>query len=309
MTTARTITPDVPIAAVVGKFGLRLRQHGRELVGPCPRCGGRDRFAVNAAKGVWNCRGCARGGDAIDLVRHVKGCSFKEAVAVLNRSTVTSHPSGRRDSGIQEQRFASDGHAALDYVGQIWDQAGLLGLEAAAYFERRGIDIDAVPEHGGLRWHVRCPWERGTKPCVIARYTTAIGNEPRGIWRRPIDGSRPKALGPTAGCVIRLWPDDAIDLGLVLGEGVETTLAAATRIEHRGTLLQPAWAAGSAGNMAKFPVFAGIEALTLLVDNDESDAGQRAADECAARWEAARGEVTLLTPTISNADFNNLVLA
>ena len=44
----------------------------------------------------------------------------------------------------------------------------------------------------------------------------------------------------------------------MLGEGVETTLAAATRIEHRGTLLQPAWAAGSAGNMAKFPVLTGI---------------------------------------------------
>ena len=94
----------------------------------------------------------------------------------------------------------------------------------------------------------------------------------------------------------------------MLGEGIETTLAAATRIEHRGTLLQPAWAAGSAGNMAKFPVLCGVNSLTLLVDNDESGAGQRAADECAAQWETRGREVTWLTPNISNADFNNLVL-
>jgi hypothetical protein len=145
---------------------------------------------------------------------------------------------------------------------------------------------------------------------VIGRYSDAISNTPRGIWRRPIDGSsKPKALGPTAGCVIRLWPDDAVEQALVLGEGVETTLAAATRIQHRGTLLQPAWAAGSTANMASFPVLSGIEALTLLIDNDANGAGQRAGEECGARWEAAGVKPTLLTPTIAGADFNNVVLA
>jgi putative DNA primase/helicase len=107
--------------------------------------------------------------------------------------------------------------------------------------------------------------------------------------------------------VIRLWPDDAVETGLVLGEGVETTLAAATRIEHRGTLLQPAWAAGSAGNISSFPVLSGIEALTILVDNDA--AGERAADQCRARWGAVSREVTLLKPNIANTDFNDVVLS
>ena len=92
----------------------------------------------------------------------------------------------------------------------------------------------------------------------------------------------------------------------MLGEGVESTLSAAICIEHQETLLQPAWAAGSAGNMAKFPVPSGIEALTILVDHDESGAGQRAADECASRWEAF-ADVTLLTPTILNSDFNDWI--
>ena len=298
---ARRHTPDLPIEAVVAKFGLKLRQQGRELVGPCPRCGGRDRFAVNPSKQLWNCRGCGRGGDALDLVRHVDGCSYREAVRAFEGERV-----GRRVAPMA--RVIDDDRRSLDFAEQIWGQTTELTPPAMAYFERRGIPIDGVPDQGGLRWHPNSPWESGTKPCIIGRYTTAIGNEPRGIWRRPIDRSKPKAIGPTSGCVIRLWPDDAVEQAIVLGEGIETTLAAATRIEHRGTLLQPAWAAGSAGNMAKFPVLCGVNSLTLLVDNDESGAGQRAADECAAQWETGGREVTLLTPNISNADFNNLVL-
>jgi phage/plasmid primase-like uncharacterized protein len=304
------LVSDVPMADTVVRLGLQLRCQGRELVGPCPRCGGRDRFAVNLGKEVWNCRGCSRGGDAIELVRHVRGCSFREAVTFLDCGAAPApRPFVPRTGGTLDRSTAND-RASLDYAGKIWDQADPLGQEAIGYFERRAIDVDAVlPSHGGLRWHPRCPWEGGTRPCILGRYTTAVCNQQRGIWRRPVDGSKPKALGPTTECVIRLWPDDAVEAGLVLGEGVETTLAAATRIAHRGTLLQPAWAAGSAGGMARFPVLPGVQALTLLVDNDESRAGQRAADECAARWEAADREVTLLEPNVSSADFNDLVLA
>ena len=113
-------------------------------------------------------------------------------------------------------------------------------------------------------------------------------------------------LGPSAGCVVRLWPDEAVTTGLVLGEGIETTLAAATCIEHRGTRLAPAWAACSAGAMAKFPILPGVEALTLLVDNDESGAGQRAAAECSSRWTSAGRDVFRLMPTITGQDFADL---
>jgi putative DNA primase/helicase len=64
--------------------------------------------------------------------------------------------------------------------------------------------------------------------------------------------------------------------------------------------------------MRVFPVPAGIDALTLLVDNDEPDdrgrrAGQEAAQECKERQEAAGREVTLLTPGIPGADFNDMM--
>src|SRR5262249_30963569 len=118
---------------------------------------------------------------------------------------------------------------------------------------------------------------------------------------------RPRTLGAVAGCVIRLWPDDAVGAGLVLGEGVETTLAAALHITHRKTLLQPAWAAGCADGMKNFPVLPGVESITLLVDHDQNGVGQDAAAECARRWVDAGREVIRLTPRGLGADFNDIV--
>jgi hypothetical protein len=146
---------------------------------------------------------------------------------------------------------------------------------------------------------------------LIALWTDITTGEPRAIHRRPISVAGKnedvwKALGPSSGCVIRLWCDEHVTHGLVLGEGVETTLAAATRIEHRATLLQPAWAAGDAGHLRQFPVLAGIEAMTLLVDLEESGDGQKAAAECARRWQAAGREITRLTPRIPGQDFADI---
>jgi phage/plasmid primase-like uncharacterized protein len=311
----------VPIEDELARRGFHLR--GRiERAGPCPVCGGTNRFSINTQKQLWNCRGCGKGGDVIDLVQHIDGCDFNAACTTLigERKRCTPQPKTvskarkspvnqltpepatvtGRDSGEDEQR-------KLEQADAIWRATQPLGPEAIDYFGRRGIDIDMVPRRGGLRFHPRCPWQGDTVACIVGRFTGAIDCKLRGIWRRPLNGMKPKALGPMAGCVIRLWPDAAVEYGLVLGEGVETTLAAATLIRHRGTLLQPAWAACSAGNMESFPMLSGIDALTLLVDNDATGTGQKVAAECAARWSAAGREVTRLTPKKTGTDFNDLV--
>ena len=33
-----------------------LRRAGAEWVGPCPSCGGQDRFSISLRKGTWHCR-------------------------------------------------------------------------------------------------------------------------------------------------------------------------------------------------------------------------------------------------------------
>ena len=225
-------------------------------------------------------------------------------LALADDEAIEVTPVHVEDDGDEERKRRSKQEAA----DRIWRQSyNLAGTAGESYLTRRGIVLDGVPNFGGLRWHPKCPWEGGTAPCVLARFTDAITGEPHGIWRRPVDGGKPKTLGPMRGCVIRLWPDEDVSSVLVLGEGVETTLAAATRFSHHTTLLQPAWAAGSAGNLEDFPVLAGIDALTLLVDHDVNGRGQEAALVCGKRWRDAGREVTLLTPRKLGADFNDLV--
>lgn len=60
-----------------------------EFQGPCPRCGGKDRFAVNRGKGVWNCRGCGEGGrDGIGLAAHVNHLDLRGRAAFLKACSI-----------------------------------------------------------------------------------------------------------------------------------------------------------------------------------------------------------------------------
>jgi hypothetical protein len=63
--------------------GAKLRRSGAEWYGPCPACGGSDRFSVNTAKGIFNCRGAGRGGDVIGLVEYLDACDFIAACTTL----------------------------------------------------------------------------------------------------------------------------------------------------------------------------------------------------------------------------------
>lgn len=275
-------------------------------------------ISLRRKPGVWLDFATDESGDALDLVRGVLGLDtagaldWSRAWLGIERGTgARRRPDGeakRKRDADRAAREAADESERLLRAAAIWDEAKPIArTDGEGYLARRGVFLDDVPDGGGLRWHPTCRWGVGTAPCITARYTDAVTTEPRGIWRRPLTGEKPKSLGPTAGCVIRLWPDDPAEFGLVLGEGVETTLAAATRITHRGTLLRPAWAAGSCGNMAAFPALAGVEALTLLVDHDENGAGQRAAERCARRWNDAGKKVIRLMPGDLGNDFNDLV--
>ena len=65
---AMTILPLGPL--------VRISATG-EYAGPCPACGGTDRFAVNPARGRWLCRGSIGGRDALSLAGHVHGLDLK----------------------------------------------------------------------------------------------------------------------------------------------------------------------------------------------------------------------------------------
>jgi hypothetical protein len=267
----------------------------------CPICGPQHK-GVSAKRKVL--RTWTLGGDRISL--HCARCGLEgwiapEGGSIKNGDAPKNDVTISDDDERKRQRNA-------ELAEKTWRESVPIGAAAESYFLKRGISISHVPGYAGLRFHPLCSWGDLLIACIIGRFTDAVTGEPRGIWRRPIDGQKPRTLGPMKGAVLRLWPDEAVTTGLVLGEGVETTLAAATRIIRRGTMLQPAWASGSADNMATFPALAGVEALTLLVDNDASLTGQEAAEVCARRWRTAGREMTRLISPIVGTDLNDIVM-
>ena len=74
----------VNIGDIARERGLKLDRKG-DYAGPCPRCGGTDRFSISARKGVFICRQCQPkgGGGAIALAMFLDGIGFREAVEVL----------------------------------------------------------------------------------------------------------------------------------------------------------------------------------------------------------------------------------
>src|SRR5262249_52866189 len=106
---------------------------------------------------------------------------------------------------------------------RIWRETySIAGTAGETYHARRGIELTSVPDYGGLRWHPACPWGGGgTRACVVARVTGTVTRGPPGSPRRPVNGDMARTLGAMRGCVIRLWPDELVTTGLVIGEGVE----------------------------------------------------------------------------------------
>ncbi|MEO7863740.1 MAG: primase-helicase zinc-binding domain-containing protein [Nitrospirales bacterium] len=54
--------------------------------GPCPACGGKDRFFCDDQDGLgsWFCRQCTpQAGDGFALIQNVRSCNFKEALTLV----------------------------------------------------------------------------------------------------------------------------------------------------------------------------------------------------------------------------------
>jgi hypothetical protein len=111
----------IDMVAVAQAHGAKLRKSSSDLVGACPVCGtGDDRFAINLRKGVFNCRGCGKGGSgAIDLEMFLGGCEFVEAVKRLTNTTSlgtprrshaeTAEAAARRERENEQYEAAPDG--------------------------------------------------------------------------------------------------------------------------------------------------------------------------------------------------------
>ena len=94
---------ETSILDVARRHGVlnRLKKVGDEYTGPCPLCGGTNRFAINPRKlgkngkhGLFLCRQCREGGDVIDFERFLRGTKFKDAPKDLSGAAIVEEDPG-----------------------------------------------------------------------------------------------------------------------------------------------------------------------------------------------------------------------
>jgi putative DNA primase/helicase len=214
----------------------------------------------------------------------------------------------RQAAALDRERNAERTARAL----RIWDEAvPIVGTLLVSYLRRRAIDELPPGVDGVLRYHPECPWgRRSTRRVMVALFRDVRSDRPVAIHRTTLPDFGPaerRALGPIARAAVKLWRPVPGDF-LVVGEGIETVLSAAS-MRWRGTLLQPAWAATVANNVAGLPIVRGVKRLILLGDNDETGTGQRTALQAYHRWKKAGRDVLILMPNRVGVDFNDIAIA
>jgi hypothetical protein len=253
------------------------------------------------AESHFHCYVCGAHGNQLDWLMRAEGMEREEALGLLDAwDGPRQAPAPVRDDG-----------ARLAFALRLWDQAQpITGTLAARYLaETRRIELAALPAgiDDVLRFHPRCPFGPGNRgPCLLTLMRDARTDAPTGIQRTGLTVDAKKIDRRMLGRIgaVKLWPAGA---QLVIGEGLETVLAAATRIPYEDALLRPAWAALSSEALGQFPLLPSVRRLIILVDHDPP--GKTAASLCAGRYERAGRSAIQLTPDEPGFDFNDVILA
>lgn len=245
--------------------------------GPCPLCGGKDRFRFDDkdGRGTYFCSGCGAG-SGMDLVQKVAGLDFKTAASridVLVGNIRPEKPKAAR-SPQQCRRSSAD----------LWNGANRIspGDPVSLYLENRRVGL---PQNiDSLRYSPTCPVPGGSQCAAMLAKVTGVDGAGVTVHRtfltlagRKAPMERPRAV--MSGTI----PDgSAIRLAihgerLGIAEGIETALAASKRFGL------PVWAAINATMLAKWQPPEGVKAVTIFGDNDVKFGGAAAAYALAHR--------------------------
>lgn len=144
----------------------------KSLAGPCPACGGRDRFSLDLKKDVWNCRGFG-GGRGLKLIQHALQCSYVEAAEVaLGRPRPSRQDAAEYKAAQERMARAREANAASALEAEARRDA-----QQAVYAEQekakaRTIWEGAAPAPGSLA--EMCLRGRNVWPWPAGQVTTPL---------------------------------------------------------------------------------------------------------------------------------------
>jgi DNA primase len=144
--------------------------HGGEWAGPCPFCGGRDRFRVwpnEGTTGRYWCRGCGKHGDGIQLLRDRDGLSFPEALKAWGLPSTAGHRTERNNCSTgatwEPRPVTTPGATWRERAGAFLGAcqrtlAGPSGAKCRAFLIGRGLKSETI-ERAGLGWNMADRYE------------------------------------------------------------------------------------------------------------------------------------------------------
>jgi hypothetical protein len=285
----------VPLEVEIERRGIKLRRQGSELVGPCPRCGGVDRFGVNVRKQKFNCRVCGVGGDVIKLVQHLDRCEFERAIATL----AGGRPGTTLRSNPAKSSFKEAIQSNAQTAAWLWSLRKPIteGTLPWLYLRKRGYTRPIPATLGYL------PARDPHPAAMIAAFGMAAEPEPGmlavpepvsgvHLTRLTAEGGKaPNAVGKTKimlgvckGSPVTISP--ANDLcGMAVTEGIEDGLSV-YQVTDLGV-----WVAGAAGFMPALAALVPDYIETVTTCGHSDLAGRRGAIDLARALKARGIEV------------------
>jgi hypothetical protein len=197
----------------------------------------------------------------------------------------------------------------------LWNEgADPRGTMAVQYLMARALDLPDDLAGAVLRFHTRCPWrneETGRTECIpalLAAFRSIDDDDIIAVHRIRLDQPQrwPKAdrrmLGLVHRAAVKL---DLVATTLIIGEGVETCMAARQCMATGDIERAPIWALGSVGAISFFPVLDGVRRLIILGESGEASA--QAVRLCGQRWQRAGRRVQVLYSEIGS-DVNDALM-